>query len=114
MYLTYTDYTTKGGTLDETAFNRLEFKAEKLIDQYTFGRLTELTTQSEAVQNLVFELIGLADKDDAAVTSVSNDGYSESYAAADFTIKSDNLIYSYLAREKTADGTPVLYRGVVT
>lgn len=39
MYLTYEEYTEYGGTLDETAFQDLEFDAETTIDWYTFNRL---------------------------------------------------------------------------
>lgn len=39
MYLTYDEYTEYGGTLDETAFQDLEFDAESTLNWYTFNRL---------------------------------------------------------------------------
>lgn len=115
MYLTYEEYTKLGGRAScEAAYNRLEFWARKLIDMYTFGRLTGLPEQSEAVKNLVFELLSSKENEGerGQVMSVSNDGYSENYAAVDSDKKAANLIRSYLANEKTADGVPVLYQGV--
>ena len=38
LYCTYEQYQTAGGTLDETAFTPLCFRASKLIDRATFGR----------------------------------------------------------------------------
>lgn len=113
MYLNYEEYVDMGGTLNETAFSRLEFKAHKLIDQHTFGRLKELAEQSETVKKLVFELIALDQKEqNGVIQSVSNDGYSETYAVVQNEQKSVVLIAAYLSQEKTEDGTPLLYRGV--
>lgn len=114
MYLTREEYKEMGGTMDDAAFLRFEFKARKLIDQHTFGRLKGLTEQPEAVKRLVFELIAVEHKNDNGILqSVSNDGYSETYAVVDNEQKSVCLIAAYLAQEKTADGTPLLYRGVM-
>lgn len=116
MYLTYNEYRDMGGTLDETAYTRLEYKARKLIDTYTFGRVKALESTPESVKMLMFELVALGDQDDngGPVSSVSNDGYSESYAITEIDAKAENLIRSYLAGELDTDGTPLLYRGVVT
>ena len=114
MYLTYDEYAEMGGTLNEAAFSRLELKARKLIDQRTFGRLKGLAEQSEVVKKLVFELMVVEEKEQNGVLqSVSNDGYSETYAVANNEQKSVCLIAAYLSQEKTADGTPLLYCGVM-
>lgn len=114
MYLTYDEYTEMGGTLNTAAFTRLEFKARKLIDQRTFGRLKGLAQQPEAVKKLVFELMVVEEKEQNGVLqSVSNDGYSETYAVVNNEQKSACLIAAYLSQEKTADGTPLLYCGVI-
>ena len=42
QYLTYTDYTSLGGTLDETSFKLLEFEARRKIDLWTDNRLVNL------------------------------------------------------------------------
>lgn len=114
MYLTHAEYKKMGGSLDEAAFSRLEFKARKLIDQHTFGRLMGLTEQPETVKRLVFELMVVEEKEQNGVLqSVSNDGYSETYAVANNEQKSTCLIAAYLSQEKTADGIPLLYCGVM-
>lgn len=114
MHLTFDEYREMGGSLDETAFSRLEFRARKIIDQHTFGRLMGLTAQSDAVKRLMFELMTVEQKEENGILqSVSNDGYSETYAVVDNEQKSVCLIAAYLAQEKTADGTPLLYRGVM-
>lgn len=114
MYLTYSDYTNMGGTLTEAAYTRLEYKARSLIDAYTFGRVKALTETPESVKMLMFELVALGDQDDngGPVSSISNDGYSESYAVTDNGTRAEGLIRSYLADEVDTDGTPLLYRGV--
>lgn len=105
MYLTYEDYQSYGGTLDETTFNDYEFEAETWIDWYTFRRLQNEETYTDRVKRCVYQLIKLAKlKADAlalgsqtiqtrdaegnitgtiqttsAVASQSNDGVSISY-----------------------------------
>jgi hypothetical protein len=114
MYLSYGEYTDMGGTLSNAAFHRLEFKARMLIDQHTFGRLKGLTEQPESVKKLMFELVAVEQKEEnGVIQSVSNDGYSETYAVANNEQKAVCLIVAYLAQEKTEDGTPLLYRGVM-
>ena len=123
-YLTYEEYREYGGNLEGTAFSRLEFKAEKRIDNETFGRLKKETVISEAVKRLTFELIGLLNNTDYAsenynpkVASESNDGYSVSFAsgtiitADSLDIKIERLIAEYLSEEKTSKGVPLLYCG---
>lgn len=116
MYLTYNDYTDMGGTLSEAAYTRLEYKARRLVDTYTFDRVKALEPTPESVKMLMFELVALGDQDDngGPVSSVSNDGYSKSYVVADNSTKAENLIRSYLAGEVDMEGMPLLYRGVVT
>ena len=87
-YLTFAEYTTYGGTLDNPAFSRLEFKTSMLINQHTFGRLKADITYTESVKRLTFELIGLIGPSDVAsasyqpkVESEGNDGYSIKFAS---------------------------------
>ncbi len=120
-YLTYDEYTDYGGSLDETAFLRLEFKAEKKVDNKTYGRLKSETEYSEAVKRLIFELIGILSNTDysgegysPAVSSEGNDGYSVSFASGTvLTIEAaeeqtNRLIAEYLSEEKDSSGTPLL------
>ena len=122
-YLTLVEYTAYGGTLTDPAFSRLEFQARSLINQFTFGRLKEDTTFSEAVKRAMFELIGMianaditADGYTGAITQESNDGYSVSFAAdSAVTVQkisdiAEGIILRYLTGEKNAAGELLLSR----
>ena len=60
MYLSYEDYKSMGGALDETTFNDYEFEAETIINWFTFDRLKNDTTFPEAVRRCAYRLIYLA------------------------------------------------------
>ena len=60
MYLTYAEYQSYGGTLDETTFTDYEFEAQVWIDWYTFGRLQNDETVGERVKRCDYKLIQLA------------------------------------------------------
>ena len=122
QYLTYSEYQSLGGTLEEMPFNLLEFKARKEIDKYTFGRLEEIGNGYNEVKLCVNDIIGILDlyqkydNQDKRVSSVNTDGYVESYnldisgmeKSKDDKIK--NIIYNYLSN-LYLDDTPILYRG---
>ena len=132
MYLTYQEYTEMGGTLDETAFNNLEFEAEALVNWYTFNRLKKDTNLPDELKRLMKYLIGLAAEKgnligasgsgDAAgkvVSSQSNDGVSISYnvlSASDLmqSIQDEGkkAINTYLQGVMNEAGRLLLYRGV--
>ena len=117
QYLTYAEYQSLGGTLDEVPFNILEIKARGLIDEKTMGRLHDLEEQRTEVKATMFELInnmsvGTAEK---AITSENIDGYSVSYAnktTQEQRLVYDDIIRSNLLMCKLEDGTPYLYCGV--
>ena len=113
MYLTYVDYKTWGGNLDNSTFSRIEYKAEKIMDAYTFNRLQNDTEYSENVKRCMFELVELIrNNGDKTVTSVSVDGYSESYKEfnqAEYGV----VIKDYLFGENNQQGENLLYCGVV-
>ena len=76
MYLTYQEYKTHGGSLDEAAFNRKEKKAEYLLNYWTFDRLKSgLGDNEQVVKDLVYEMVETM-SDGQQVTSFSNDGVS--------------------------------------
>jgi len=82
MYLTYAEFTDKGGTeLSEAAFSRYAYRAKAEIDRYTQGRITD--GESEALKRCMIEVIDAFFKADEAtennVASVSNDGMSVAY-----------------------------------
>lgn len=111
-YLTLDDYIAMGGTLAETAFDRLEYRAERLIDNATQGRVKGADSIPEVVKRCAFELVlyltATAESGSAAaVSGFSNDGYSVSYAeqkSAEQQIY--GIIYDYLA------DTDLMYCGV--
>lgn len=73
MYLTYEDYTQYGGTLDEPAFNDLEYDAESTVNWYTFNRLKRpewaSALNSEDLRRCMYQLIKLKQMEDALITS---------------------------------------------
>jgi len=126
MYLLYSEYVAYGGNLSEAAFNRVEFKARKIVDQKTFGRLINATVISEPVKRLMFELVNTIRNLDTEgidyqplVASESNDGYSISFHSGSImTIEQkqkiiSNMIDEYLADEVDSNGTPLLYCGAL-
>lgn len=111
MYLTYTEYETFGGNLCETKFDRFRYRAEKELNKHTFNRLVNVEAD-ENTKRCMFELVEYISKHNAngsisAYTSVSNDGYSVSYAN-EKTAESEiyDIIYGFFA------DTDLMYRGV--
>ena len=134
MYLTFDEYQEYGGTLEETAYNQLEFEARAIIDYWTFNRLQKEEEYPEAVKRCVFKLISLIqdmqkataldaqssnESTKAGIASESNDGVSTSYntlSAKDAvdTIKKEyeDTIRMYLSGVKNSLGHRLLYRGI--
>lgn len=137
MYLTYAEYQTMGGTLDETTFNDFEFEAETLVDWYTFNRLKKETTYPEVLPRLMYHLIKMAvDKanlmslggiiqadgtvsDNPYVSRQENDGVMIAYntiSANDLFSKLDkameDAIKRYLNGVMNSLGRKLLYRGL--
>lgn len=124
MYIDIAYYKANGGKADMTdaAFSRNEFRAGKLVDKLTQGRVKGMPETPEAVKRLMVELVSLEATQGAeivenqAVQSFSNDGYSETYAEP-LTgerlkqIECD-LISEYLSGETDENGTPLLWLGV--
>lgn len=88
MYLDYATYLNMGGTLEQSAFNLLERKAETLIKSQAMGqtgkRIGKLTELPQAVKDCTFDLIqhlseNAFDGKSAQSESQSLGGQSESY-----------------------------------
>ena len=102
MYLTYEEYQSYGGTLDETSFNDLEFDAESTINWFTFNRLQKeqwaFALETQELKRCMYQLIRVKQIEDAllaassgnigwgvgwtkeaGITKESNDGVSTSY-----------------------------------
>lgn len=135
MYLTYPEYLSYGGTLDEAAFNLYVKAAEYQINYWTFNRLKKMKKVPEAVQRCIIVLIQLAVLRNKAlspggsndgssfnvtgITSQSNDGVSISYngMSADVLFanckqEASKVIREYLDDVKDDLGRKVLYRGL--
>lgn len=135
VYLTYSDYTAYGGTLDETTFNDLAFEAASFVDWYTFNRLQKEENPPEALKRCMYKLIqfiqaqqavnGLGGNDSSngnggtGIASQSNDGVSVSYnilSAKDVVdnskVQMEQIVKQYLSAVVNSLGQKVLYRGV--
>lgn len=114
QYLSYEKYLSFGGTLSEVPFRLSEFKARKLIDQFTQGRLINLPEQKENVKICIFELINDMQNNSSVASSESTDGYSISYKESKEINKArTDIIFSCLSGCYLEDGTPYLYCGVM-
>lgn len=124
QYLNYDEYKELGGTLEEMPFNILEYKARKIVDKYTFGRLINLDTQIQEVKMCVYDLINLLNKNNTIKNSANSnsniaseniDGYSVSYVnnnTEESEKQNKSIVIDYLSECKLDDGTPYCYCGV--
>ena len=122
QYLTYNEYQTLGGSLDQSPFNLLEYNARKEIDKKTFGRLIGIENIPQEVKLCVYNLINTIDSytintENKGISSESTDGYSISYNKPDKSFNEaknselEDIITTYLANT-LIDNIPVLFRGV--
>ena len=136
MYLTYDEYLAFGGTVEETAFDNLEFEARTVIDWWTYNRLQNDEEYPEAVKRCMFKLINLiiakqqaqllknngavnADFTESGIIQQSNDGVSTTYnimSASEIIAQSGEDVKStirmYLQNVRNSLGRKVLYRGL--
>lgn len=129
-YLTYEDYQSLGGELEESEFNSLEFKAETKVNWYTFNRLENDTTFDDKVPLCIFEIIKILNQNELALKGLnadgsisilrqSNDGVTTDYnnlSPSEFTERVDKMIedtiHQYLQKVRNEAGRIVLYRGI--
>ena len=124
IYLTYDEYSAMGGICDLTAFNRNIDRACGVIDNATHNRVDRMEEVPQRVKALcrdLVEYLARSDTTEIAVTSRSQSAggvsESESYAtktADDVYGDIQNMIYDYLANEKTDNGIPLLYKGAMS
>lgn len=135
MYLTYAEYTSLGGTLSESAYTLYEFRAESIINWYTFNRLKKDTTFPDEVKKCMYMLINLLVAQDEAmggdsasggggstpsqIASQSNDGVSVSYSIMSTTEliqyrknELDEIVQRQLQGVMNELGHRLLYRGL--
>jgi len=60
-YLPYSDYKELGGELPEDAFAKLERKAQRYLDSFTFDRIKKLTVIPDEVKEVLTEYISRLD-----------------------------------------------------
>ena len=99
QYLTYTEYQSLGGTLQETPFNLLEYEARKEIDINTQGRLVNETTIPEEVKLCVMNLISKINK-----YQVELNGNISSESVGDYSVSYNNDI-KQIIKNKNAEIT---------
>lgn len=124
QYLTYAEYVSYGGTMDEVDFTLAEFKARSRIDRMTMCRVQGMFEVPEEVKMAIMCIIKVdsrysadAQANNAIVSSYSTDGYSESYggageqtAAAEKNLT--NQIKQMLFGVTDDEGVPLLYLGL--
>ena len=98
MFLSYEEYKSKGGTLDNSAFIIKINKAERLLNYWTFNRLGRENTDLEVVKDLLFEMVSNIG-DGQEVTSFSNDGVSVTFSNVTEEQALYDLVISYLPIE---------------
>lgn len=123
QYLTYEQYKSMGGELNETAFKRNIDRACGFVDIHTQSRLQSVLEVSQRVKACVCDLVEyLANNVSSgkAVTSKSQSAggvsESESYASKttdEMNCEMFNIVYDYLTTEKDDCGTPLMYRGAM-
>ena len=105
QYLTYNEYKSLGGTLDQNSFSLLEYNARKEIDLRTRNRLKGLETIPEDVKLCVYNLINTLQiyVQESSVGKVSEKvgNYSVDYGSANEIVQSkkteiDDIILSDL------------------
>ena len=121
LYCTYDEYRAAGGSTDEQAFDRLCRHASRLIDRETFGQAAAHAAQCvdcrAALSDACGRIVDLLAAGDAAgilpgAQSVSNDGYSVSFAAgSNATTALAAEAAETLRQALGADPHGLLYRG---
>lgn len=128
QYLTYEEYKSLGGNLDQTPFNLLEFEARKIIDGNTQNRLINVSEIPQEVKLCIFKLINSilkfsdeGNSQNSNIASENTDGYSVTYNNISLdqienVVKSkqteiNDIVYNYLLGV-VVNNVHLLYRGV--
>ena len=125
QYLTYEDYKSLGGTLDEMPFNILELKARQIINERTQNRLKDVEKIPQEVKICVYDLIQIINKYNNSNNSTSSnisseniDGYSVTYKSGKELTEEQKKQYDDVMETDLygviVDNTPILYLGVNT
>ena len=125
QYLTYEDYKSLGGTLDEMPFNILELKARQIINGRTQNRLKDVEKIPQEVKICVYDLIQTINKynnsnnsTSSNISSENTDGYSVTYKSGTELTEEQKKQYDDVMETDLygviVDNTPILYLGVNT
>ena len=120
-YLTYEEYKTMGGTLEETAFDRNIIRVSGELDSRTKCRIRGMVEIPYAVKVLCADLVEYyaANVTNGKVISSKSTTSGPVSESESYTVKTvedtendiENLFYSYLGSLTDDNGTPLLYRG---
>ena len=112
-YCTYPEYQAAGGTVSELAFGVLCSRASRLIDSATFGKAEPHVAVCESCRQMLADAqlaVGAA----PGAASVSNDGYSVTFAAnASLSAAVRFEAWHVLEAALGADPHGLLYRGIM-
>ena len=123
-YLTYDEYISLGGTLEQGAFNLAEIKARARIDAMTQGRVARMASVPVVVQAAMMEIIAVESVYGASAqaaapvaASFTTDGYSETYGSAESRAAAIDRrltasIETLLDGITDDEGVPLLFAGV--
>ena len=126
QYLTYEEYKSLGGNLDETPFNLLEYEARRKIDERTQGRLKNVANAPQEVKMCMFALINSinsygssTNENNKNIASESTDGYSVNYVTGGTiqemiqskSVELNDIIRTYLIGV-IVNGEHIMYVGV--
>ena len=125
QYLTFEEYQSYGGQLDEPTFNMEELKAQQKIDFLTNNRLMNDTVIPEPVKVAIYEVMLLfkekenyENPESQNVTGFSNDGVSvtfENQSVKEYQESFDNRLSAkvkeLLFGVSNEAGISLLYRG---
>ena len=125
QYLTYEEYESLGGTLDEMPFNILELKARQVINERTQNRLKNIEEMPQEVKICVYDLINTMNKYNLSnnstssnISSENTDGYSVTYKSGTELTEEQKKQYDDVMEKDLygviVDNTPILYLGVNT
>ena len=123
QYLTYEEYKSMGGELNETAFLRNVDRACGFVDRFTFNRLHEMEEISSRVKGCVRDLVEYISNNISSGKAISSKSQSAGGVAESesYSVKTTDeinaemlcIVYDYLICEKDDYGTPLMYRGAM-
>lgn len=72
-YITFAEYTNLDGTItDEAAFTKVERKAQRYLDYFTFDRIPLLPEVPDVVKEVIVELIKIIQEKDKATSTATS------------------------------------------